>query len=218
MPTVKHAVIAAAGIGRRIGKGMPKCLIEVNGRPIIEYQLSILSDIPEIRMVVGFEDERVIRSVINFRRDVIFVRNVNYQSTTTLQSYAMGCKGINDKVLLLDGDMIISNDSMKRILQNDSEEEFICVATDISVDPVYAKVEDGQVLGFGYDTITSFEWANMTYIESAKIEYRETHLFPQLEKYLPKKALLIDRLEVDTIEDLEHANTFIQSNPDFCRI
>ena len=32
MPFVKHVIIAAAGMGNRLGKGIPKSLVEVNNR------------------------------------------------------------------------------------------------------------------------------------------------------------------------------------------
>ncbi len=209
MPAIKCAVIAAAGIGKRLGHGIPKCLVEVAGKPIFEYQLEVLKDIPEIRMIVGFEEDQVIKSVSKIRKDVVFVRNPNFQSTTTLQSFYLGCRGLQGKVLFLDGDMIISAESINQLLSMKDDSEFIGVASDISDDPVYAQVENNKLVGFSFTEESPYEWANMAYIDCQKLEYNNTHFFVQLEKFLPQKIFNIKRLEVDTFEDLEHANKVI---------
>lgn len=54
MSSVENVVIAAAGMSTRLGVGRPKCLVEVCGRKIIEYQLALLKEIPHVYMVVGF--------------------------------------------------------------------------------------------------------------------------------------------------------------------
>ena len=37
MQTVENVVIAAAGMGKRLGMGIPKALVDVDGRKIIDY-------------------------------------------------------------------------------------------------------------------------------------------------------------------------------------
>lgn len=54
MQTVKNVVIAAAGMGTRLGIGKPKCLLEINDKALLEYQLDLLKDIKNIFIVVGF--------------------------------------------------------------------------------------------------------------------------------------------------------------------
>ena len=48
-----NAIIIAAGSGKRIGnhvKNIPKSMVKVNGKPIIEYQLSALKKAPPFRL------------------------------------------------------------------------------------------------------------------------------------------------------------------------
>ncbi len=60
------ALILAAGRGRRLGRvssGINKCMLEVAGRPLIEYSLdcaSVLGPIEEIIVVVGYRAEDII--------------------------------------------------------------------------------------------------------------------------------------------------------------
>ena len=106
MRTLQHAVIAAAGFGSRLNKGIPKCLVDINGHKIIEYQLALLQDIPDVRVVVGYHANEVISFVKDIRPDVSFIVNEKFDTTSTLQSYYMGCHDIHDFFLLLDGDII----------------------------------------------------------------------------------------------------------------
>ncbi len=45
MSFVKHVVIAAAGLGSRLGHGKPKCLVEIDEVSVLSHQLSLLSDV-----------------------------------------------------------------------------------------------------------------------------------------------------------------------------
>lgn len=96
MNTLQHAVIAAAGFGSRLNQGIPKCLVEVNGHRIIEYQMALLRNIPDVRIVVGYHADDVIRFVRPLRPDIRFIVNERFDTTSTLQSYYMGCSGIPD--------------------------------------------------------------------------------------------------------------------------
>lgn len=216
MSSVKCVVIAAAGIGKRLGRGVPKCLIELNGYPVYEYQLKLFRNADEIRMVVGFEDERVIKEVTRSRRDVIFVRNPAFETTSTLQSMFLGCRGVKGKCLFIDGDMIVSEQSFCNIeKQCEQDTEFIGVTTDISEDPVYAAVRDGWVDGFCRQGRSQYEWANIAYVDSSRLQYLNTHFYVQLQKYLPLKAVEVERLEIDTPHDLEHAEKILAVRRDF---
>lgn len=211
----KTVVIAAAGVGKRLGYGSPKCLVQVNGFPVFQYQLKAFEKFDEIRMVVGYHSEDVIAAVSAIRSDVIFVKNDDFNSTTTLQSMYLGAQGITGKVLFVDGDMILSRNTAEEVfLACERGDEFIGVASDISEEPVYAGVENNAVAWFSYERKAEFEWANLAYIDCSKLEYNKTHFFVQLEKYLPVKAIEIQRLEVDTLADLESAEEAVRDDPE----
>src|SRR5690606_7919343 len=57
---VETAVICAAGTGSRLGVGVPKCLISVDGRSIIDRQLDLLVDVPDVRVAVGYREDLVV--------------------------------------------------------------------------------------------------------------------------------------------------------------
>lgn len=202
----KTVIIAAAGKGCRLGAEIPKCLVGVNGHAIFEYQLKAFSWADEIRMVVGHMAEEVIRRVSSVNPNVVFIKNLDYSNTTTLQSNFLGARGVEGKAMFIDGDMVISRGTAEALYQAyEAGEDFIGVAGEISGEPVYAGVENGRVQWFSYDRPASYEWANVALLDIDRLTYQKTHFYVQLEKYLPTKALVVNRLEVDTPEDLRHA-------------
>ena len=50
MQTIGSAVIAAAGLGSRIGMGMPKCMIEIDGVTILSRLLTALR--PHVPVII----------------------------------------------------------------------------------------------------------------------------------------------------------------------
>ena len=89
-----------------------------NGISIIKHQLSLLKNIESIRVVVGFMEEDVIDEVKSFRKDVIFVRNPNYQNTSNTYSISLAMEGIKEPSLLIDGDLLINKDSFNNFIKS----------------------------------------------------------------------------------------------------
>lgn len=211
----KIIVIAAAGKGKRLGADCPKCLVEVNGHAIFEYLLKAFEWADEIRMVVGYKAEEVMERVSAVNDKVIFVVNRDFENTTTLQSNYLGTENINEKVLFIDGDMIISKDTTDILLREyENGAEFVGVATDISEEPVYAQVDGDNVKWFDYRKTTKHEWANVALLQTNKLEYLPTHFFVQIKKYLPLKSVEIERLEIDTPADLHHTEAVVKDCPE----
>lgn len=157
--------------------------------------------------------ERVIQEVAAINSNIIFVDNIDFANTSTLQSNFLGARNVEGNALFIDGDMIISKKTAEDILHAcDSGEMFIGVSRDISSEPVYAGVEDERVCWFSYSRISEFEWANVAFWNAKKLEYNNTHFYVQLEKHLPIKSVLIDRLEIDTPEDLRYVQNYILSH------
>ena len=209
----KTVIIAAAGSGSRLGFGLPKCLVKIGGHAIFEYQLKAFEWADEIRMVVGYMSKEVIRQVSAIAPKVVFVENPDYSNTTTLQSNFLGATDIKGNVLFIDGDMIIDRVTADRLLREyESGSPFIGVSREISGIPVYAGIENGQVQWFSFDKFAEYEWANIALIDPQKLEYKATHFYVQLEKFLPVRAVAVTRLEVDTPEDLQYAEHMVSTH------
>jgi len=215
MNTLKHAVIAAAGFGSRLNRGMPKCLVDVNGHKIIEYQLALLKDIPDIRIVVGYHADEVIQFVRHLRPDVKFIVNDRFDSTSTLQSYYMGCHDIHDFFLLLDGDIIPERKSFLKFLGHISNEDVIGAAPAATEDAVFIH-RDGQgwITKFTRTEPSAYEWSNIALLHSDHLKNENIYVYQCIEKNLPVRAKLVERLEIDTPSDLEFALEAMQKTPE----
>lgn len=217
MSAVKNVVIAAAGMSTRLGFGRPKCLIPVNGRTILEYQLDLLKTVENVFLVVGFCEDDVMDFASKIRRDIIFVRNSDFQRTKTLGSFYLAAKIIDGAAIFMDGDMIIEPASFAEFLSaaGQSDDMLIAVSQRISDDPVYCDVTGDVALtirGFSYENKSDFEWANVVSMPAKLMSDGNTHTFEHLKNFLPAQAKVIDRLEVDTPEDLAYAENFLATN------
>ena len=83
-------VIAAAGRGSRLGFGIPKCLVEVGGRTILEHQLDLLSGCDDVRVVVGYRSADVRSLLARVGGRVRVVENTEWATTNTLASLELG--------------------------------------------------------------------------------------------------------------------------------
>ncbi|OEF97721.1 NTP transferase domain-containing protein [Desulfuribacillus alkaliarsenatis] len=218
MQSIRNVIIAAAGMGNRLGYGIPKCLVEVLGKKIIEYQLDLLKDVPNVRIVVGYREKQVLEDIKKIRKDIIFVRNPSFKDTTTLQSLYLATKGLEDSCIIMDGDTIYERESFNQFMKAcEDNVPTIGVTSYISDEPVYAQVcNDSQyVVGFSRDIESGFEWANLALIQPSMLANNNTHVYQQLSKYLPMRAIHVKRLEIDTEHDLQVAIKTLNEHPNY---
>ncbi len=214
MSSIKHIVIAAAGMGNRLGKGIPKPLVQVAGRKIIEYQLKLVEDITDVRIVVGYLEDEVIKVAKSIRSDIVFVSNPLFRETTTLQSFHLGLKDLNEPCIIMDGDIIFEEKDFHNFLSYCQDGiDTIGVSMRITENPVYVDIEkNGGLLkarNFQTSPQTHYEWANIACVNPAVVTYEKTYVYQQLAKSLPLRAFNIDRLEVDTMNDLAIAESIL---------
>ena len=108
-----QAVILAAGQGTRLRPltdHRPKCLVEVQGKPMLQYQLEALSaaGVRECIMVVGHRAQQV-RTYFgrSFRGvSITYVENEIYDRTNNIYSLWLARDRVTDDMLLLEGDLI----------------------------------------------------------------------------------------------------------------
>jgi choline kinase len=203
--------VSAAGIGSRLGMNTPKCLVQVGGRAIIDHQLELLADFREVRIVVGFMEERVIEHVRKLRSDVIFVRNPSYRSTSTLQSLSLGAKHLKRPFIIIDGDLIFEKRSFDAFVAACTETPLLGVAAAGADDAVFVQTERDDrgrliVTRFQRAPRTGLEWIGIAYLDNSHLEYKNCWTYQILERKLPIAAKQIQEMEVDTPNDLERAN------------
>jgi len=131
------AIILSAGQGSRLGHlttDRPKCLIEFNGRSLLDRQLDALAanGIMEAVVVTGFRDDQI-EAALARRGDsapqVRTVYNPFYKVADNLGSLYVAREEIRGDVLVWNGDTLVSDDLMARVIAN-HRRDGICVTID----------------------------------------------------------------------------------------
>ena len=209
MPFTKSVVISCAGIGSRLGLGITKALINIEGRSLISYQLELFKDVEDLRIVVGYQAKKVIKEVLKYRKDVIFVYNHNYFDTKTGASFYLGAKDANEYVLEYDGDLVVHPQDMKMLL--DYKGEFVGYSDISSTEAIFLKIneENKHVLSFSREK-GDFEWTGPACLKRDKVKYSSEHVYNQIEPYLPMKGIKVRAYDIDTYEDYQNVSKIIK--------
>lgn len=207
MSVIKNAVISAAGMGTRLGLNMPKCLLKFNGISIIEHQLNVLQNIENIRIVVGFMEEDVIRVVKSIRKDVIFVRNPEYRTTSNTFSISLATIGLNEPHVLIDGDLLINKRSFEDFIEcYDGKNSLVGITKASTDEAVYVEInENNEIKSFSRKNKSNHEWSGIACLNNIIVKKDDPYLYQILEKHLPLKSKYIECSEIDTADDLKRA-------------
>jgi len=207
VPLVEHAVVAAAGLGSRLGHGKPKCLVEIDGVSVLAHLMHLLADVPDVRVVVGFMEHAVIAELARIRPDAIVVRNPAFRSTTTLHSYAAGARGLTGDCLFMDADLLVVPETFHAFLATcQPAQPRLALTPARTVDAVYVEMEHNAVTGFRREGATSFEWSNISWLPvSLFADIGHTAVYEHLRQFLPMASGELESFEIDTAEDLERA-------------
>ena len=125
-PVVTRALILAAGVGRRLRPftdDLPKCLVPVNGVPILVNALTLLAaaGITETVIVVGHLKEKVVERIGDSFNDmaISYVVSEDYATTNNIYSLWLARKYLDRDILLLEADVFFERNLIDRLLQHD---------------------------------------------------------------------------------------------------
>ena len=195
----KSVVISCAGIGSRLGLGLTKALVQINGNSLISWQLKLFKDVKDVRIVIGFQGGEIIEEVRKYRDDVIFCYNHRYFETKTGASYYLGARHANHETLEWDGDLLVHPDDVKKLLATSGE--FICYADKTSDDAVFVQTnENGDVLCFSREQ-GDYEWTGPACMNKQHLIYSTQNVFNMFEPYCPMKGIKVRAYDIDTYND-----------------
>lgn len=204
----KTVIISCAGMGKRLGIGTTKCLVDVDGTPLIIRHLQMLDDVDDVRIVVGYQADKVIERVLQYRKDVTFVFNHDFAHNGTGASVALASKYANEYILTIDGDLLLHPSDMKMILEEDGE--FVGVTAPGTDNPVLTSVEGGNVVEFSRERGV-FEWTGVTQLKRERVGEGDGHVYQLIEPHLPMKYLYLRTKEIDTMNDYDNAVRWVRN-------
>ena len=121
-------IILAAGQGSRLGpltKTKPKCLMELNGKSILEYQLELFNrkKISDVIIITGYKQEKITEN------GVIKLYNSNYKESNMVASLFCEEKYFDDDLIISYGDIIYSRSVFEKLLDSNNT---VSVIVDLS--------------------------------------------------------------------------------------
>ena len=191
-------LILSAGMGTRLDpltRTRPKCLVQVAGRPMMEYQLDSLrrAGVKNCTIVVGYMADSVRGHFGSNYRGVSlsYVENTIYDKTNNLYSLWLAKAEFDDDILLLEGDLVFDDRLVRQLVQMDERNVAIVDRFQSYMDGTVilasGGVADSMVLkadqGPGFDYGPAFKTVNIYRLsrESLKEE-----IVPEMEAFLAK--------------------------------
>ncbi|QOJ09265.1 NTP transferase domain-containing protein [Nitrosomonas sp. H1_AOB3] len=215
MQPVENAVIAAAGLGSRLGLGHPKCMLELGGITLLTRMIRMLElHVSRIHVVIGYREDLIIDYCARYHPQVVLVRNPEFRITNTAQSFALGARYLRGKCVFLDGDLVINPDSFGAFLDQAARPEILVgLCQPNTENAVFVNTEESAqgliVTGFTRENRTLCEWANVFTGPSTVMNSAENYVFEHLAKLLPLSGHMLELAEIDTSADMRSAESFV---------
>ena len=156
---VTRAILLCAGRGLRLDpltRDRPKCLVEVAGMPILDYQLAALrsAGVAEVVVVAGYRHECV-RNHLDNRRIGPAVRmavNPHWRDSDSIGSVRAVAELLDRPFLLANGDTIFSTAVVRRALSGSTEGVNLVVERAApEPDDMRVAISEGRIRGVSKD-------------------------------------------------------------------
>lgn len=202
-------IISCAGMGTRLKMETPKCLVKIDNKSLIYRHLEQFKNVDDLRVVVGYKKEEVIKEVLKYRKNITFVFNNEYMKNGTGASVCRAVPYSNQYIITIDGDLLIHPSDIDKILSSNIEFAGVCKAS--TDNPMLTKIENDKVVGFSREE-GIYEWTGVSRFNVDKLVKGEGHVCALLESFLPLPYLFLRTKEIDTPHDLECATKWIKNN------
>lgn len=132
-----------------LGNKMPKCLIEYNGRTLIQRTLNILLNcgINDVTIVVGYKKDQLTSHVReSFPNKIInFISNPEYLNKENIYSVWCARKEFNDDLIMMDADLILNQSVIDQII-NFNKKNFLVVRKEVHADEMIVLLNKDRVI------------------------------------------------------------------------
>lgn len=132
------ALFLAAGYGSRIADvtNQPKCLLEINGKALIDHHLEKIETcgIKSIHIVTGYEKEKIINHLEGKYPNLTITFSVNEEFRRLGNTYSMmiGLKNISSDVMIFDADLMYDTMILKNFVDSKNSNAFLVGPAEIT--------------------------------------------------------------------------------------
>lgn len=143
-----QAIILAAGMGTRlkpITESLPKCLVKIGKKTILERQINILNlnGIYDITVITGYKSD-LIKKNINSKSFKI-IENKKFKITNTLYSFMLALDNISEDFLCLYGDLVFDPEIIISILNQDNKISLVVDESSIKNDNHSVIIQNNKI-------------------------------------------------------------------------
>ena len=191
-----QAIILAAGMGKRLGeytKNNTKCMVPVNGTPLIDRALSQLSrlSLNRVVIVVGYEGKQLMDYLGTEYHGlkIEYVNNPVYDKTNNIYSLALAKDKLQeDDTLLIESDLIFDDGMLSLLIDNPQPNLALVAKYESWMDGTMVRIDgDNNIVNF--IPKAAFRYSDTgSYYKTVNIykfskEFSQTKYVPFLEAY-----------------------------------
>lgn len=196
------ALIFLAGRGTRLAQvtNNPKCLLEINSKPLIELYLDALSraGIRDIVLVVGYKKEKIIKFLGGKHKaiKIKYMYNDRYNEGSIL-SLLCARDYFDDDVITMDGDLIFDERLLRKLI-NAKSDNFILAdfnKKDVKDGMKVAADKSGRVKDINYNIKCSKNDVTAESVGFIKWSKKDAHVFKEAFEFLFKDGKFNDVYE-----------------------
>lgn len=192
-----QSIILAAGMGKRLKKYTKdgtKCMVPVNGKPIIDYTLESLSKagIKKITVVIGYKGEKLknyIKDKYSYL-EINFIENPVYDKTNNIYSLFLAKDVlVEDDTILLESDLVFKPEIISDLVNSCEENLAVLSPFESWMDGTVALI-DGENNISGLIGKENFNWENKNeYYKTVNIykfskDFSRKYYIPFLQAYI----------------------------------
>jgi choline kinase len=173
-----HAVILAAGEGSRLAPyadDVPKAFMDLAGRTLYDRQRAALAGhVDAVTVVLGYAHERVVDGVGDARTVVL----ENWADYENAESLRQGLAGIDDDVLVLNGDVVVTDSAVGRVVDTHAGREDRSVVAAIRGDQTESTAVrcDPHGIVTEYGLISGHRHAGLGVVDASHLEPARRYL------------------------------------------
>ena len=158
------ALILAAGIGKRLKVSLPKVLLRIGNRSLLErhYDNLLSLGVKKIGIVVGYKSQYLIKCIkeIDKKKKIKIIKNPKYKlgSIVSLVS-ASSFFYERGELILMDGDVLYDKKILKKLIDTKKKDTLLIDKHfESGEEPVKACIKNNKIYDFGKNVDNNFDF------------------------------------------------------------
>ena len=110
-----NLVILASGMGTRLKKKMPKCLVSIDNKTLLERIINASQGFDKVIVVGGYKIN-LIKKIINNKKNIYIINNRDFKTTNMVESFFKAYNKIDNDVIITYSDILFDQSLFKKMI------------------------------------------------------------------------------------------------------